>query len=278
MRERAFLAILTSATMAGASGVFIKNIHVAATSMSFMRAIFPTVIVGAIMMSRKQPIFRGNYPFMIGVSVLNTLRSYLFFTAFIYTSMANVVLISYTWPIFVALIGSIYLKEKITRRELAVMMMAFSGILFVYLDKPFSFANRDFLGMTAALFTALIHATSIVIFKKVSNFYSRTEIIFYQNMAGVVIFLPFILINRPVPDGSDVLFASGHAILLGTLGAYLFFFGLKHLKAGTASALSYVEILSALLLSVFLMKETITWNMGVGGAMIVLATVLLRKA
>lgn len=263
--------------MAGASGVFIKNIHVAATSMSFMRAIFPTFIVGAIMLSRKQPIFRGNYPLMIGVSVLNTLRLYLFFTAFIYTSIANVVLISYTWPIFVALIGSIYLNEKITRRELAVMLIAFSGILFVYLDKPFSFADRDFIGMTAALFTALIHATSIVIFKKAANFYSRTEIIFYQNMAGVVVFLPFILINRPVPDGSDVLFAAGHAILLGTLGAYLFFFGLKHLKAGTASALSYVEILSALLLSVFLMKETITWNMALGGAMIVLATVLLRK-
>ncbi|MEZ4824889.1 MAG: EamA family transporter [Bacteroidia bacterium] len=126
-----------------------------------------------------------------------------------------------------------YLDEKITRRNLVVMLLAFSGIALVYADKPFTFANRDFVGMTAALFTAMIHATSVVVFKKVSGFYSRTEIIFYQNMAGVVVFLPFILINRPVPDGMDVLFGAGHAILLGTLiGAYLFFFGLKHLKAG----------------------------------------------
>lgn len=277
MRERAFLAVLVAATLAGTSGVFIKNIHIPATSMSFIRTFVPTFLMAIMMVARGVPFFRGNYPIMLVGSVLNALRMYLFFTAYIYTSIGNAVLISYTWPIFVAIIGSMYLGEKISRWNMAAMSLAFLGIMVVYANKPFSFGDRDFIGMSAALGTAVVYASSVVVFKKEAAYYKRMEIIFYQNLVGILIFLPFIITNEPLPNSSDITLAVTHATLLGTMGFFMFFYGLKHLKAATASALSYIEIVSATLLGVFVMGEKLTWNMFLGGAMIIMATVLIRK-
>ena len=163
-----------------------------------------------------------------------------------------------------------------SRRQLWLLGLAFMGILTVYANQPFSFGNRDFIGMTAAMGTAIMHAISVTIFKKESDNYTRTEILFYQNCLGILIFLPFILLNEPSPSPDDWTIASAHAIFLGIIGFSFFFYGLHYLKASVASALAYVEIVSALLFGVFWMKEKLTWNMLLGGGLIVLATILLR--
>ena len=278
MQRKAFLAVLTAATMAGSSGVFIKSIQfLPATSMAFIRLTIPTLLMGGLMLFQGIPFFRGNYRIMLTASLLNALRMYLFFVAYIYTSIGNAVIISYTWPIFTTLFSIFFLKEQVVRRNLGLMGVAFLGILIVYMNQPFSFENKDFMGMSAALGTAIVYATTVVIFKRESPNYSRQEIIFYQNVLGPFIYLPFFLLHRPWPILSDSIIAVSHAIILGILGFNFFFYGLRHLKASTASLLAYIEIISALLFGVFWMKETLTWNMLMGGILIIFSTTLLKK-
>ena len=277
MKQAPYLAVFCAAIMAGSSGIFVKYMDIPATSMSFIRTAVPALILGWLMYKRSTPFFRGNYPLMLAASLLNAARMFLFFTAYIYTTIGNAVIITFTWPIFVTIFSMVFLKEQVSRRNIILLGVAFLGILFVYANGDLSLGDGDFIGMSAALGTAIVYASSVVIFKREAGNYSRTEMIFYQNFLGAFIFLPFILINRPWPGVSDIAIASSHAIFLG-IGAFsLFFYGLQRLKASTASAIAYIEIVSAVSFGIFWMGEDFKWNMAVGGALIVLSTALLRR-
>ncbi len=277
MNQKPYWAVIAAAIMAGASGVFVKYMEMPATSMSFVRMFLPTALLGATMLYKSIPFFRGNYPLMLGASVLNALRMFLFFNAFIYSTIGKVVLILFTWPIFVTIFSAIFLRESITRRTIFLLALSFSGIVLVYANEELSLQSNDFIGLSAALGTAMLYAITVVMFKKESGNYTRTEIIFYQNLVGVFVFLPFILWTRPWPSTQDIVLSSSHGLFMGIIGFHFFFYGLRHLKASVASLLAYIEIVSAMLFSTFLLKEPITTNMIAGGVLIVVSSLFVRR-
>ena len=277
MNKKAFFAVLLSASIAGASGVFIKAVAMPATSIAFVRTTIPTLFMGAFLLFSGVKLFRGNYKLMLSGSVFNAIRMYFFFIAYIYTSIGNAVIIGFTWPIFVTIFSILFLKEEVSRRNIVLLLLSFMGIIIVFANKEITFENRDFIGMSAALSMAITYAISVIIFKKGTATYSRSEIIFYQNLVGMFVFLPFILANQPFPILQDLGIIAIYAILMGMIGFSFFFYGLKHLKASSASMLAYIEVVSAFCFGIFLLGETFTWNMLIGGGIIIATTVLLRQ-
>ncbi|MEM7656778.1 MAG: EamA family transporter [Bacteroidota bacterium] len=271
------LAVLLAATLAGSAGVFIHYIEIPATSISFIRSVIPAVLAGIWMKWKGIAFFRGNYRVMLIASGLNAIRLFFFFSAYQLTSIGNAVTISYTWPIFVSLGSAWVLKETISVRNRWLMLLAFIGVGVVYANQEFSFENQDFLGMLAALGVAITYACVLVIFKKESNTYRPFETIFYQNLLGIAVFLPFFWFNEPAPTPLDWSLSVGFSVLLGVIAFSFFFYGLSKLKASTASNLAYIEIVSAFLLGTFWLGQELTWNMLLGEAIIMGTTFWLRK-
>lgn len=276
MKNKPFLAVIAAAILSGSSGVFIKNIEMAATSLGFIRSLLPVLMMAGIMFYKGIPLFRGNYRLMMVASGLNALRLFLFITAYTYTNIGNAVIIIFTWPVFVTIFSAFFLGESTSLRNILLLILAFVGIVIIYTGQSLSFENDDFLGMTAALGTAICHAIGVVIFKKESVNYSRYELLFYQNLLGILLFLPF-FITTPLPSGQDIGVASVYSLLLGTLGFSLFLYGLTYLKASVASAIAYIEIVSALFFAVMVMREPITLNIILGGGLVVVSTAFLRR-
>ena len=276
MKNKPFLAVIAAAILSGSSGVFIKNIEMAATSLGFIRSLLPVILMAGIMFYKGIPLFRGNYRLMMGASALNALRLFLFITAYTYTNIGNAVIIQFTWPVFVTIFSVIFLGESTSLRNIFLLILAFVGIVIIYAGQDLSFANDDFLGMTAALGTAICHAIGIVIFKKESVNYSRYELLFYQNLLGILLFLPFFII-APFPTGQDIAIASVYSLLLGTFGFALFLYGLTYLKASVASAIAYIEIISAMFFAVVILGEPVTLNMGLGGGLVIVSTIFLNR-
>ena len=160
---------------------------------------------------------------MLLASSLNAVRVLLYYIAFTFTSISNAAIVLYTWPIFATISGMIFLKEKVEKRNLALFALAFLGIVFVYLNKEISFANKDFLGMTAMIGSTIIYSFVVTIFKKESLKYTKFQSVFYQNLVGAVIFLPFLFINKPLPTPAQAGLTSFYVILIGIIGFSLFF-------------------------------------------------------
>lgn len=104
----------------------------------------------------------------------------------------------------------------------------------------------------------------------------RNEIVFYQNLLGAFIFLPFFIFNQPFPTSFDIGLGVFYGVLIGIIAFSLFFFGLKNLPASRVSMLTYTEVISALLLGYFWFGDVLSSNMLIGRTCIILSTLLLR--
>lgn len=277
MKLNPYLAIILGTTITASSGVFIKLLNLPSTSITFFRVFIPVIILSCYFGLKKIKLFRGNYKIMLFASGLNAARMFLFMVGYLFTSIGNAIIILFTWPIFATIFGAIFLKEKITKRTSVLVGMAFLGVILMYLDKEISFGNRDFLGMAAMLFSAIIYSVTAVIFKKELINYAETETIFYQNLAGAIIFLPFIFINKPTPTIIQISVAVSYAFLVGVVAFLLFFFALKKLKMSHYSLSTYWEVPAALIFGVIFFKEKITLNIILGGFLIIAAGLLLKK-
>ena len=246
-----------------------------ATSMAWIRTTVPVLVLTSWMLWQRIPFFRGNYKRMLLGSVFNASRMYLFFVAYILTTISNAVIVMYIWPVFVTVLSAYFLKEEITRRQIFLLMISMAGVVVVYSGHEFSIQNNDFVGLTAAVFSALIFAMSVIVFKSEIQNYSRPEVIFYQNVVGPLVFLPFFMVN-PFPTPLDWALGTTHGVVIGLIMFGCFFYGLSKLKASTTAMVSYLEIISAVTLSVVFLDEELTLNMIIGGLLIISSTALLR--
>jgi len=117
----------------------------------------------------------------------------------------------------------------------------------------------------------------VIIFKKESVRYGHLQIVFFQNLVGAVLFLPFFVMDINLLTLHKASVASLYAFAVGIVGFGLFFFSLKRIKASNASFLAYIEVPSAVLFGVFLFHEVLSWNEILGGAMIIGASLMLKR-
>ena len=260
----------------GSNGIFIKYLDLPVVTISFFRLSVPTIFLFVLLSLRGVKLFKGNNKLALVASFLHAIRMFLYLVAFTFTSIGNAILIHYTYPIFVAIFESKYLKEGMSKKAAWLLGLAFIGIMFMFINSEISFASKDFIGMMAMLFAAALYAVTIVIFKKVSEKYSSFEKVFYQNVVGAIIFLPFLFI-LPLPSFEKVSIATLYGLIIGVVGFALFFSGLKKIKASTASFICYLEVVSAMVFAYIFFFEVPTWNMVVGGLLIITSTVLLSR-
>lgn len=275
MNQKSFLAVLFAAIITGFSGVFIKTMAINPVSQAWLRMGIPTIYTAIWMISTQTPFFRGNWKKMISTSVLCTVRILLFFTAFTSTSIGNAIIIFYTFPIFSAIFGVFFLKEKISSIQKILLFIAFLGIILAFSDKEFSFENQDFLGIVAALLAAIVHAITVILFKSESTEYTQNEFLFYQNFVGFLILAPFF--QFATATITDYGLGISYGLLVGTLGYGLFFYGLKKLKASTTAALMYVEVVSAVFFGFLFFGEQLSLFTILGGLLILGSSFLLGR-
>lgn len=279
MRLNPYFSIFLAVVIAGSGGVFVKVMELPPTIFAWYRCFMPAAILGTWMAYRQGLFFwKGNHREVLTASVFQAIRLYFFFAAFSLTSIGNAVVMFYTWPLFGNLLGALYLKEKIPARNKLLLFAAFLGILIIYSDKPFDFESNDFKGMTMMIAAAFMHAASVVLFKKASHRYQWYEKVFYQNIMGIFIFLPFLLLDHGGISAGQFGGLTVYTLLIA-IGAFgLFFYGLHGVKASTASLIAYVEVISACIFGIIFFDEVLTWNFILGGIIILSSSIFLKRS
>ena len=272
-----YAEIILATFIWGTSGAIVKWIDLSAGQLAFFRSAMPTAILLVVFYWQGIKVFKGDYKLMIWASTLNAIRLFFYFTAYNLTSIGNAVILLYTWPIFGTILSYFYLGEPLHKRNIGLLMVAFGGIVLVALNKEISFSDQSFLGMLSMLVSAFIYASTVIIFKKESTRFSRNETLFYQNLVGAVVFLPFLFLENLWPTGAQMTMASLYGIWIGLMAFGLFISALGKIKASTASFLCYFEVLFAILFGIIFFQETLTWNMVFGGMMIIVASAFIKK-
>jgi drug/metabolite transporter (DMT)-like permease len=153
--------------------------------------------IAAAFLAAFAPRFRFTWSAaQIGGAVAYAATTVLFVTANKLTTAANAILLQYTAPVWIALLGAWFLGERATRADWVTIALVFAGMgLFFCDDLRFS----GIAGNLVALASGVAFASMTLLLRKQKDT-SAEESIFLGNLLAGVIGLPFMFQGGLLPD------------------------------------------------------------------------------
>jgi drug/metabolite transporter (DMT)-like permease len=120
------------------------------------------------------------------------LNQVLFFKGLALTSPINASIIMTTTPVLVLIVAAVLIKERITLRKVAGIVLGSAGALMLLtLGKTISFNSDTFRGDLLVFLNALSYGVFLVIVKPLMKKYHPITIIKWVFLAGLIFVLPF---------------------------------------------------------------------------------------
>ncbi len=228
--------------------------------------------------------FRGrDLGIVLLIGVTMALYQLFYFTAVATTGVAIATLVTIcTAPLIVALLSGVLLGEALTRPVALALLLGLSGtvLLVGFPDDVGVDRAAVFAGVAWALGSALSYAVFVLCSRALAPRHHPFTLIAVGFGAGAVMLLPFAL--HDIPDGSLAVEALVLLLYIGlvpTAFAYVLYFrGMKRTGATVASVAALMEPLTATLLAWALFDERLGPVGLLGGALLLIAILLLGRA
>ncbi len=266
-RTRSLLLLALTALMWSIGGLFIKSVDanplaIAGARSAIASAVFITVL--------KRPRFTWSFA-QIGAALSLSATGILFVTANKMTTAANAILLQFTAPVYVAVLGVWLLKERVKRLDLAAMVLVMGGMVLFFLD---NLSASGILGNVVAAASGLSFAL-FTVFMRMQKDGSPIESVLLGNMITAAIGLPFLYGSAPDAAGWLSLIVLG-IVQVGI--PYMLY--AKAIKQATALEAILIPIIEPILnpVWVFILLGEIPGILSLAGGMIVLAAITARCA
>jgi drug/metabolite transporter (DMT)-like permease len=187
-----------------------------------------------------------------------------------------------TIPVITPFIVIIFYSEKITKLNILGLILSFIGVLIIIFSDSEKLEG-NFVGI-ALLFMAVISAIFYTIFvKKLSNNYKAITIVAWQNLFGIILFLPLFLyfdFNEVIHITPDykTLFSLAMLGILASSAAFIFYtYAIKLLGIIKTNLYTNLIPVFAFIFSFIILGETVTL-LKLSGLIIVLLGVVLSES
>lgn len=277
--SRARLSILLAMLIWGSIGLFRRFIPLPSASLAAVRALGGVACLLLWTLLRRQRIcfsaLRKNALTLLLSGSFIGANWILLFEAYRYTSVAVATLCYYMAPMIVMLLSPLILHERLTKKKLLCLAASLLGMTMVsgiFGSNGGNSLRGVLLGLTAALFYASVILTN----KKISGISSMDRTVAQLSVAAVVA-IPYALLTE---DLSALTLNANAALMLliviivhTGLAYALYFSSMDHLPAQTAALMSYIDPISAILLSALVLKEGMNL-LSIIGTVLVLGSVI----
>jgi drug/metabolite transporter (DMT)-like permease len=274
-----YLKIIIAILIWSSLGIFVRKIELPIAGIIF----YPAAIAGLLQLlliliirrGGKEAIRANNNPnsifLLLLIPVCFLANTFLFYFAFMHTTIANAVFTHYTAPVFVALMAPIFLKEKILKTTWLAIILSSIGLWLILVGTPtsgewISSGDSERNGIIAGLFSGLAYAVIILIVKGIVSKYSSLFIIFIQNALVALLLLP-VVVKIPL-DLESLPYVITIGIIHSTIAPLLYVQGFKSVKANEAAILGYFEPVGATILALIFLHEVPNIKALLGGALI----------
>ncbi|WP_190323512.1 DMT family transporter [Rummeliibacillus sp. TYF-LIM-RU47] len=242
----------------GSIGFFTIHTGIPAEELVFIRCIFATLFLSAVWALtgsyKKEKWSKKEMLYTIICGVFLVLNWVFLFKAFHDMAISLAISIYNVAPIFLLLLGSVFLKERMSVGAVLAVIVCFLGSFLIVGTKQFSsFSMLIDSGFVWAILSAICYAMTMFIGKGIKEL-SSYALTFIQTSVGIVILLPFM--DFSVFSGLTSLnwfYILGTGIIHTGFVYYLFFDSLRSLPAIIVSALVFLDPLVAILLDITLL-------------------------
>jgi len=200
---------------------------------------------------------------------------------YISPSAASVIIA--TIPIFVVILASIFLKEKITSRIVAGVFLSLLGVVIIstFGKSGFLFEIKYISGALAVLLAAVMGAGYTVVGKKMLQRYSALSLTVYVCLLGTLGLIPFISLSLFEEVAAMSLTGWSVVIFLGVfptvIGYVLWFVALEIKSASKISVYLYFIPVLSTIISYIIFREEITWLFVFGGTLVIIGLHVVNK-
>ena len=272
------LRMILSMTAFGTLSVFIRHIPLTSAEVALFRAaIALAVILLAKGIARKPLRLKamgrdGLWLFLSGAAM--GFNWIFLFEAYRCTTVSVATLCYYFAPVIVIAACPVLFHERLTARQVICFAGSTAGLALVVNPGGISGAS-PLKGVLLALAAAVLYATVILLNKKITRVsgIDRTAL---QFAAAAAVLLPYILLTGgfdfSAMDLTGWLCLAAVGLVHSALAYLLYFSALKTLPGQEAAILSYIDPLVAVVISLAVLRESVSPIQLVGGAMILAFT------
>lgn len=231
--------IVSSTFFLSLSGVIIRALSVDEWTIVFWRSFFMTLTMLAVLAVTKRgrmvSAFReaGRAGLYTGIMLGLALVLYVFSIS--RTSVANTQVLIALAPLFAALLGMVFLKERVKPTAWAAMVVAMVGVALIFAERM---GGGEMLGNIFAIIAAVIYAIAIVIMRG-SGGVNLIPAICVAGLVSMAITVPYADLSN-VPIRNMAILAAMGAGQIG-LGLVLFVFGAQRLPPAETALIALVD-------------------------------------
>lgn len=265
----------------GTIGLFVKNINISSGELALYRALMAIGFLIALFLVKKQRIdfkkIKKEMPLLFLSGAAMGINWILLFQAYKYTTVSVATLSYYFAPVIVTVVCPVIFHEKMKIKDWVCFIMSTVGIVLITgigdLSKSAGNAKGVLFGLGAAFFYACVMLLNKFI-KNVDGI-NRT---FLQFIAATAVLLPYVIAsgenNIKNLDTTGVICLLVVGLIHTGVTYCVYFSSLKELSGQKVAILSYIDPLVAVIMSVAVLNEKITFVQAVGGIMILGFTML----
>ena len=274
------IAMAVSMAVFGTIGFFVRNISVSSCELALYRAMLAAALIGIYLLVTKQKIpFREigrEVKFLLLSGAVMGVNWILFFQAFKYTTVSLATLSYYFAPVIVTVASTLLFREKLTGRQIICFIMSTLGLVLITGTVGLS-GGRDLIGVIFGIGAAFLYATVILLNKFIKNVdgIHRTLL---QLLAVIVVLTPYVALTGGSTLGTMDAKGWISLLVIGLIHTGIFycvyFSAMKELPGQKTAILSYIDPLVAVIVSVAILGEPLTWLQALGGLLILGFTLL----
>lgn len=281
MKEKLYFVL--SMIIVGAVGVFVKYIDMSSSKIALFLCLIGAIFLLIVFRCKKQKvawdIVKENAAVLVIAGVALSGNWIFLFKAYKETTIANAALSYYFAPVLVIMLSPLVVKEKLSFKKVICIGVALLGLFLILKSSTLETTGDHLLGIGYGLIAASFYAAMTLTNKFIRELDGLT-ITLVQLGLSIMLLFPFVLFtdgfNFSSITSKTVILMLLLGVLHGGVGLYLFFVGMKGLKAQSIAVLSYIDPLTSLVISVLIVKEIMTLQQ-LFGAILLLGSIWIGE-
>ena len=275
----ATLKNITAMLIFGSIGLFVRNIELASSQIALVRGFVGAFILFIAMVFLHKKINRNALIKNLLIAGVAIGFNWIFlFQAYNYTTIATATLTYYLAPTFVVLLSPFILKESLSLFKIICVILSLLGMALVAgIFNDNQSGVNDFIGVLYGISAALFYAI-VVLANKFFKDISAIDSSIAQLLLASIILLPYVIYqgNSWSMSGFSLLSLVILGIIHTGIAYLLYFSSLQELPAQKVAIFSYLDPVTAIILSTVLLAEPMSISQWIG-AILILGSLLVSE-
>ncbi len=256
------------------------KLRMGVNSVLFYRYLFASVIYGLWLKFIKKKDLRisgKEFCCLALLGILFAMSSVTLFAAFQYLYSGIACTILFVYPIMVAILSTVFFKEKLTKTAVFAMFLALTGIFTLNGSIQ---GHLNPIGVVLSLSSALLYALYIVTVKNLKpiKHMKYEKLTFYVMLLGLSVFifnLKFCTELQPITDTRVLLCSLALALFPTIISIETINVAIRLIGSTTTAILGALEPLTAIFFGLLLFHEILTVNSAIGIILVLTGVTLI---